>query len=285
MRQERYERLLDLGLIKPEWGLSPRDDRNRPWEALSDKEQDWRDELMAVYAAMVDRMDQGIGRIVEKLKETGAHNNTLIMFLSDNGACPYTNMWGDQPRSDEQGNVIPVGGPEAVYAYGWEWANAGNAPFKKYKRYTYEGGMATPMIACWPGVIPAGGISHQMGHIIDVMPTCMEIADASYPETYSGEAVLPMEAISLLPVLSGKASAYNGDRTLYWEHQGHRAVRQGDWKLVSERGRDWELYDMEVDRTELRDLCITQPEKRTELLNLYHQWTQRCNVLPWPVRK
>lgn len=283
LREERYRRLLDLGLIRSDWPLSPRDDRNRPWEALSAEEQDWRDELMAVYAAMVDRMDQGIGRMIDKLKETGAYDNTLIIFMSDNGACPYTNMWGDQPRKDGQGNIIPVGGPQALYAYGWEWANAGNTPFRKYKRYTYEGGMATPMIAHWPGVIPAGGINDQVSHIIDIMPTCLAAAGARYPKTYAGESITPLEGLSLLPALTEIGSGF--DRTLYWEHQGHRAVRQGPWKLVSETGRDWELYNLEKDRTEHLNLIENHQDMAAALQGLYDQWAQRCGVLPWPVRR
>ena len=283
LRQERHKRLLQLGLLNPEWVLSARDNRNAPWDSLAEGEQDWRDQLMATYAAMVDRMDQGIGKVLTKLGEVGADDNTLILFLSDNGACPYTNMWGDRPRKDSQNKVIPVGGPEALYAYGWEWANAGNAPFRKYKRYTHEGGISTPMIACWPGVIQPGSITHRVGHIIDVMPTCLAAAGAEYPRAFLSEEIKPLEGMSLLPVLQGKTR--QEDRTLFWEHMGHRAVRKGQWKLVADLGGEWELYDLQADRTETNNLVAAHPEKVKELRQLYDEWTHRCGVMPWSLKR
>lgn len=283
LRQERYKRLLQLGLLDPEWVLSDRDDRNAPWESLAEQEQDWRDQLMATYAAMVDRMDQGIGKVLTKLGEVGADDNTLILFLSDNGACPYPNMWGDRPRKNGEGKIVPVGGPEALYAYGWEWANAGNTPFRKYKRYTHEGGIATPMITSWPGVIQPGSITHQVGHIIDVMPTCLAAAGVEYPRTYDGEVIKPLEGTSLLPVFQRKTR--REDRTLFWEHMGHRAVRKGQWKLVSDLGGEWELYDLQADRTETNNLVAAYPEKVEELLQLYDDWAHRCGVMPWPLKR
>jgi len=280
LREARYQRLIDQGVLDPDWELSPRDDRNRPWSALTDQEKEWRAGLMAVYAAMVDRMDQGIGRVLDQLDDLGIADNSLIFFLSDNGACPYPNMWGDQPRTDEQGNLIPIGGPDAVYAYGWEWANAGNTPFRKYKRYTHEGGIATPFIVRWPAIIEPGGLTDTVGHIIDIMPTCVEVAGAGYPGSRQGTEILPMEGSSLTPILQ-----HNSDRpdVLYcWEHQGHRGVRQNRWKLVSSYPEDtWELYDMEADRTEVHNLIDEEPEKSNELENIYQQWAERIGVLPW----
>ena len=282
LREERYRRLLDLGMIDARWPLSPRDGRNRPWEELSEEEKDWRDELMAVYAAMVDRLDQVIGQVMAKLKEVGAEENTLVTFVSDNGACPYTNMWGDQPRTDSQGRIIPVGGPQATYAYGWEWANAGNTPFRKYKRYIHEGGIATPFIAYWPAGIQAGQMADQVGHVIDVLPTCLELAGAAYPDEVGGRPIIPAQGQSLLPVFQGRP--WEQERTLYWEPQGHRGVRHGNWKLVAEHGQPWDLYDLAADRTEMVNLALGQPGKAQELLDLYTPWAEGIGVRPWPVR-
>ncbi len=167
-----------------------------------------------------------------------------------------------------------------MYAYGWEWANAGNTPFRKYKRYTHEGGIATPFIVRWPEVIEPGGLTDTVGHIIDIMPTCVEVAGAGYPGSRQGHEILPMEGSSLTPILQ-----HNSDRPdfLYcWEHQGHRGVRQNRWKLVSSYPENtWELYDMIADRTEVHNLINDEPEKSQALQDIYHQWTDRVGVVPW----
>lgn len=279
LREERYQRMVDSGLIPSRWELSPRDSRNRPWSELTDEEKEWRDQLMSVYAAMVDRMDQGVGKVLNTVEKLGIEKDTLIFFLSDNGACPYPNMWGDQPRKDDQGRVIPVGGPDATYAYGWEWANAGNTPFRKYKRYTYEGGISTPLIVRWPGVVPAGKRTNQIGHIIDIMSTCVDVAGASYPETQNGQSIHPMEGRSLMPVIRGKSR----EAAVYcWEHQGHRGVHKDQWKLVSQYpDNEWELYDLEADRTEVHNLMDMHPDIAGELQDIYQTWADRCGVIPW----
>lgn len=291
LREERYQRLIDLDMIDPEWELSPRDDRNGPWEDLTDEEKDWRDHLMAIYAAMVDNMDQNIGRVLDKLKETGQYENTLIFFVSDNGACPYPNAMGDEPVYDDSGDLIVPGGPDAEYAYGWEWANAGNTPFRKYKQFTHEGGTATPFIVHWPAARQEGLLTHQKGHIIDVMATCVDVAGAQYPSEHEGNQIHPMEGISLLPIIQGNQR--EGHEYICWEHKGNQGILKDDWKLVSyhptQRGitdeesetAGWELYNLAADRTELNDLIDEEPERVAELEKLYQAWADRVGVLPW----
>jgi len=279
IRQQRYERLVKMGLIDAQWSLPPRDACVPAWDDVEDKDS-W-DLTMAVYAAMVDRMDQGIGRIMAKVRELGIEDNTLVLFLSDNGACAE-----DYRAFGTTAKDIPPGPMESYRTQQVQWANASNTPFRKYKWWVHEGGIATPLIAYWPKVIKDGGrITHEVGHIMDIMPTCMDIAGADSPAP-------PLEGKSLLPVLQGKPR--QGHEVLYWQFGSCCAVRKGKWKLVaphpnprtgidhfSERGESarkgddekrWELYDMESDRTELNNLADTHPDKVRELAGLYEAW-------------
>lgn len=170
------------------------------------------------------------------------------------------------------------GPPDTYVAYGKGWANASNTPFRRYKHWVHEGGIATPLIAHWPKVIKQHGkLSHQPGHLIDIMATCRDIAGAAYPKKHKGSDITPLEGLSLLPILSG--DKLNTDRAIFWEHEGNRAVRKGKWKLVATRKGNWELYDIEADRTETNDLAQTQPEIATNLTKLYNEWAKRCNVI------
>ncbi|MBN1673818.1 MAG: arylsulfatase [Kiritimatiellae bacterium] len=277
IRAERYRRLIEMGLIDPKWRISPRDGKNPAWDTLRAEQQDWRDLLMATYAGMIDRMDQGVGKVLRKLEEVGADQDTLIMFLSDNGGCPYTNK-PDEPERGPGGQIIPTSSPEMEYTYGWAWANASNTPFRRYKQHTHEGGISTPFIAHWPGVVKPGAITHQVGHIVDVMATCADVAGAAYPAAFQGRSVTPMEGKSLVPVFQGRQRA--GHEHLCWNHIAARAVRRGKWKLVSTNEKSWELYDMEADRTELNNLVTAQPERVKELDALYGQWAARVGVVP-----
>lgn len=266
LRRERHARMLDMGLVDPQWPLSPRDPRCPAWDEVGKKDE-W--ELkMAVYAAMVDRMDQNIGRLLAKLEDLGELDDTLILFLSDNGGCAENvNKTPD----------IPPGPLPSYRTVDRPWANASNTPFRKYKRYDHEGGIATPLIAHWPaGIRQRGAITHQWGHIVDILPTCLEVAGAPYPEERDGQEILPLEGKSLLPVLQGEKR--EGHESICWQFSSARAVRQGKWKLVVDGKGPWELYDLEVDRTELHDLASTHPQKVEELAAVWNAWAERVGA-------
>jgi arylsulfatase len=264
LRRERHERMIDMGLVDKRWPLTPRDEEAPAWETLADKKH-W-DRRMAVYAAQIDRMDQGIGRILTKIRELGAEDNTLVLFLADNGGCAEIVDMG-------RPGVAP-GLPDSYLSYGVPWANASNTPFRLYKRWVHEGGTATPLIARWPSTITRKNtLTHEVGHLVDIMATCVEISHAQYPNA----PIQPMEGQSLLPVFQGKSV---GDRKLYWEHMGNRAALEGRWKLVSRYPGKWELYDMVADRTEMHDLSAKVPDKATQLIRGYTAWAKRCGVVP-----
>lgn len=278
VRANRFARMKRLGIATSGWSLTPRDTTVPNWNSLSEQEKNDEDLLMAVYAAMVDRMDQNIGRLFALLTNKGLIDNTLVMFFSDNGACPY-----DFNRTPH----LPPGPADSYRTYDTEWANVSNTPFRLYKRYSHEGGIATPLILHWPKVIKNGGqISNRIAHIIDIMPTLADVAGAKYPEHFSrfkimlptegisvGYKVLPMEGISLKPVLSGNRG--RTDESLYWEWKGNRAVRAGNWKLVAERDRTWELYDMKTDRSEVDDHIQSNPQQAATMATMYDKWAKK----------
>jgi arylsulfatase len=244
---------------------------------------------MATYAAMVERLDQGVGRILAKLKETKIDQNTLVLFLSDNGACDEVLQpdWYDVPSKTREGRTIKVGnnpavmpGPEDVWqSYGVPWANVSATPFRLYKHFVHEGGIATPFIARWPGVIEQqGSFVRQLAHVTDIMATCVAAAGAAYPTSYHDHTILPMEGRSLIPIFKDKE---RDERPIFWEHEGNRGVRTAKWKLVARWPQAWELYDMESDRTELDNLAGKQPDKVKQMEALYDAWAKRCDVLPW----
>ena len=268
LRATRYARMLDMDLIQPEWPLTPRDTLVPAWDTLTPEEQKEEAYLMAVYAAMVDRLDQNIGRLMEYLESEGEADNTLVLFLSDNGACPW--------KADRTPGVAP-GPAESYRTYNSEWANAGNTPFRLYKQYSHEGGIATPLIAHWPAGITAPGTrTSQVGHLIDFMPTLVELAEASYPDTFNGYEVLPEEGISLSSVFKGQSVPERPP--IYWEFFANRAVRMGDWKLVAERSKEWELYNVVEDRTEMRERSTDNPEIKEEMALMYDAWANRTGA-------
>ena len=288
IRTNRYRRLIELGLIDRTWPMSPRDERVPAWEQVVDKS--WEANRMATYAAMVEHMDRGIGRILSKLKEKAADTNTLVLFFSDNGGCAEIIQpdWYDVPSRTRDGRRIRVGnadhtnfcGSDDVWqSYGVPWANVSDTPFRLYKHFVHEGGIATPFIAYWPAVIrQAGSVTRQLGHVTDLMATFVELAGAKHPAMYHGRAILPLEGESLLPVFEGRERR---DRSpIFWEHEGNRAVRLDKWKLVSRYPHPWELYDMDNDRTELHDLAAEQPALVKELAQQYDRWALRCGVVP-----
>lgn len=277
LRQQRHQRMIEMGLVDTRWPLTPRDEECSAWSAVENKEE--MDLKMAIYAAQIDRMDQGIGRILDKIREVGAEENTLVMFLADNGGCAEGGPFG----FDQRKNGLPPGGVDSFMSYGQSWANASNTPFRLYKHWVHEGGIATPLIVYWPAVIQEQRITHQAGHVIDIMATCVDVAGVTYPTRYQDRDILPCEGYSLVPIFRNQANI--GERTLFWEHEGNRAVRQGRWKIVSKYPGNWELYDLEADRTELHNLAETQPAKVKELADLYEAWAKRCQVMAWDAVK
>ncbi len=262
LRQARYQRQVEMGLIDSKWPLSPRPDYLPAWDSLSEQQQDWEDFRMAAYAGMVDRLDQNMGRFVEHLKAKGVLDNTLILFFSDNGACPFERTRGDE--------FMPWD-PRSYWTYDVGWAHAGNTPFRWYKQNQHEGGIASPLVVHWPqGLETApGAITHQPAHLIDILPTLAELAGAEYPEQFAGRPVVPVQGRSLVPIFRGQQR--EGHDWLYFHWGDNRALRYGDWKLVSARGGRWELYDLAADRTELNDLAAEHPEQVETLSRLWHE--------------
>jgi arylsulfatase len=252
LRRRRHRRMIEMGVVERTWPLSPRPAEASAWESVNDKDS-W-DLRMATYAAMIEHMDLGVGRVRETLADLGAESNTLFLFLSDNGACAESKQDGA--------------------TYELPWANASNTPFRYYKHWTYEGGISTPLVLSWPDVIRGGAFAREVGHVIDIMPTLLEVARAPHPQSRT-----PLEGRSLLPILrNGRPGV---ERTLFWEHEGNRAVRQGQWKLVAGFGREWELYNMIANRTEVVNLAARHPDRVRELSDQYERWAQRCGVVAW----
>jgi arylsulfatase A-like enzyme len=287
IREARHKRMLEKGLLPPGTNLPPRHNAGRTWEENPTKAWDAR--AMAVHAAMVDRMDQGIGKILAKLDERKLLDDTLILFLSDNGASPeaYPNPGFDRPSQTRDGrkiayppskDVLP-GGEETFFYFGPAWANVANTPLRMWKAEMYEGGICTPLIAHWPATVKAG-VTAQAGHVIDVMATCVELAGTAYPKEYQGRPITPLEGKSLLPVLRGEQR--KGHDAICWEHFGARAIREGDWKLVARKGAKWELYDLSKDRTELDDRTAEMPERVKAMEAKWNEWAKRSMVYPTP---
>lgn len=273
IRKNRTKKLIELGLIDKNWKLSPRAEGVPAWDTLSDKEKEAQDERMAIYAGMIDCVDQNVGKIVAALKEMKVYENTLILFLHDNGG----DVTGG-PTGKNSGKGAP-GTAESLVHYGKGWANVSDTPFRKHKGLIHEGGTATPLIAHWPKGIEAsmnGTIATEPAHLIDLMTTFVDISSATYPETFKGHEIIPMEGKSLLPILQGLP--FQRDAPIFFEHIGNRGVRQGKWKLVALKGKPWELYDMHADRTESNNLAEQMPEKVKTMNALYDGWAQRSFV-------
>ena len=294
LRTSRHENLKSEGLVDEKWEISPRDGDSPAWDDVADT--DWQDIRMAAYAAQIDRMDQGVGRILDALRAAGVAENTLIMFMSDNGGCAeFLAEDGSLPQPARYGGVNPDGTPVVVgnipglrpgsaqtfMSYDLSWANASNTPFRRFKRWTHEGGISTPLIMSWPDRIREAGIVHSPVHLIDIMPTCLDAAGTRHPSERAGQQTIPVEGESMLPAIERRD--WEREHPIVWEHEGSRAVRQGQWKLVSAIGGGWELYDMERDRTELDDLYARNRPKAREMERVYDEWAERCGVLPWSV--
>jgi len=302
IREARFRRLRQLGIIRSDWELSPQAGN---WDEVQHKA--WEARCMEVYAAMITNMDAGIGRIVECLQRSGQLENTLVFFLQDNGGCqepvgrrgnwkrPVSATLPPIPADAIRLDVIPkqnragvptlmgphiMPGPEDTYiAYGINWANVSNTPFREYKHFVHEGGISTPLIVHWPNRVGRRGqLEHQPGHLVDLMATCVDAAGAEYPKRYQGHEIRPMEGVSLLAAFQGKR--LERPNPLFWEHEGNRAVRDGKWKLVAKENQPWELYDMEADRTEMHDLAAKYPGRVRRLEDEWNTYAGRANVLP-----
>jgi arylsulfatase len=276
LRDARYRRQIKMGLIEAAWPLSPREADSPAWESLSDEAKDRFDHLMAVYAAMVEAIDTSVGVLVKGLETRGALDNTLILFLSDNGANAETGP-------DGRFNGSPPGGPNSNLYLGMNWAALGSTPFRRFKHFTHEGGIATPLVMHWPRGIPANrrnALERQPAHVIDVMPTLVDVTGANYPREFKGQRIQPMEGVSLRPAFLGRS--LRRTQPLFWEHEGNRAVRSGNWKLVSTYPDDWELYAMLPDRVERNNLAAERPDIARGLAAEWNAWAERVHVDPWP---
>jgi len=291
LRRQRIKRMKQMGIIQDQWKLSPRDKRIPAWDTISDKA--FQQKRMEVYAAQVEIMDRGIGRIVESLRENDQLDNTLILFLSDNGGCAETlskeAAWVRRfgPETTHDGKEVVFGNstgrmpgpPDTYQSYGVNWANLSNTPFRLYKHYVHEGGIATPLIVHWPDHIrQPGSLYREPGHIIDIMPTLAQVAGAEYPDSLNNRDILPPEGTSLLPALQGKV--IEREEPLFWEHETNKAIRQGKWKLVAKWNGDWELYNLKTDRTERNNLADQYPERVRQMEQMWEEWALRTHVKP-----
>ena len=283
IRVARHERLLKAGLIPPGTELSPLDSRAPAWDDAPYKE--WEAERMAVYAAQIDCLDQSVGRMMEALRESGAAENTLVLFLSDNGASDKAvgqldkpNLtWrsdGTQTRVGNKPDIMP-GPADTFVTAGPAWSCVANTPFRLHKQSNHEGGIASPLIAWWPDhVTTTGGILHEPTHITDIMATCLDLAGVSTPSSYHGRSVLPPAGRSLAPLIEGRTWE-EPHPVLAWATSGSKAIRMGPWKLVSLPGKPWELYNLDTDRTELHDLATQQQKRVKEMANAFEEWRKK----------
>ena len=310
IRTARYQKQLEMGLIDPKWKLSPRDAeawkdaKNKPWEIRH----------MEVYAAMVDRLDMGLGKVIGALEKRKMLDDTLIMFIADNGGCAegmgrregiqykdsdpdilkpmkardlQMDMIPKRTRDGvvmKQGTEVMTGGADTYHGYGRAWANVSNTPFREYKHWVHEGGISTPLVAHWPKGIDKklyGKFDHQPAHLIDLMATCVDLAKADYPKDVKGKKIIPMQGVSLQPAFSG--NKFKRENPIFWEHEGNRAIRIGKWKLVAKGANGaWELYNLNEDRSELNDLSQKYPERANQMAEKWEAWAIEAKAKPWP---
>lgn len=279
LRKKRFAKMKEMGLIDENWELTPQDARE--WDTLDEEKKKEMDLRRAIYSAMIDRMDQNIGKLVSYLETNDLKDNTVIIFLNDNGACAEFSELGSGPAEQ-------LGTKEGyVLSYGRAWANASNTPYREYKHWVHEGGIATPFIVHWPNGIAGsrkGSLVRNYGFLPDIMATFIDLAGAEYPQAYKGNAITPTAGKSLVPVLTdGDQKVHN--EPVFWEHEGNKAVRLGKFKLVSkwdkERDTQWELYDLEKDRTEMNNLAAEMPKKLDEMMAMYDAWAEKNNILPY----
>ncbi len=291
LRTARHEEMLGRGVLQGHWSISPRDPQAHPWE--NETYTDWEDARMATYAAMVDRMDQNIGRVMAQLRKLGIDRNTLVLFLSDNGGCAEfmaEDGWAESyPETTPDGRAIVSGNlPDLApgsgttfQSYDVAWSNVSNVPFRMHKTWVHEGGISTPLIAHWPDGISAPGMIHQARHVVDILPTLIEVTGASYPNDFDGHGIQKLDGESLAPIFKG--TDVTREAPIFWEHEGNCAARIGDWKLVREHGRVWELYNMRDDRTELTDLRNSNVPKAEMLIREFDHWADQMGIMDWDV--
>ena len=303
IREARLARQKKLGLVPKNLTLPPRSvvpknfinvqtgwaDKNNPaWDSLpADRRADLA-RRMATYAATIDHMDQSIGRVIDHLKKIKQYDNTLILYLSDNGACAEWDPYGFD-KLDSPQNILhtgaglkTIGGPESYVSYGSGWANASNTPWRLYKHYAQEGGIRTQLIVHWPQGLKmgAGARSDQPGWVGDIMPTLLQLCGAKYPQERNGQSTLPLQGISLVPIFNG---AKTPSRTLYMEHEGNRMIRDGNWKLVAIAGKPWELYNLSNDPTEMHDLAAREPARTQTMSDNWETWAENSMVKSKPL--
>lgn len=291
LRNNRHEEMLSRNVLQHKWNLSPRDQSASAW--TDTKNQDWESSRMAVYAAMVDRMDQSIGRVITTLKKLSIDDNTLILFLSDNGGCAEfmaEDGWAkfmpdvhNDGRKIEMGNrpALRPGGALTYMSYDLPWANVSNAPFRLFKHWVHEGGISTPLIMHWPDRIKKPNIIHTPTHVIDILPTILAATGLSYPTEFGGAPIQKPDGESLMPLIEGKD--WSRERPLHFEHEGNCAIRHGNFKMVRKFNEPWELYDMEKDRTELNNLMGRNDPLSSRLLKEYENWARLAGVEDWNV--
>ncbi len=295
LRVARLERLVAEGVLPADTTLSGRDPTQPAWADAAHPE--WQALRMQAYAAQVEKLDQGVGRIVDALEQCGKFDNTLLVFLSDNGASaeelplveverfraradivPSRSRSGAPIRIGNTPDIVP-GGDDTYASYGRAWANLSNTPFRFYKRWVHEGGIAAPLIVHWPQAgLAAGAVVEQPFQLVDVVPTVIEATAACYPPPSLSWPVEALEGRSMLPAMQGEAA---GAAPLFWEHTGNAAIRLGSWKLVREYPGDWELYDIGIDRTELHDVAADHPDVVAGLARQWQEWADRVGVIPW----
>ncbi|WP_184568271.1 arylsulfatase [Sulfitobacter undariae] len=291
LRTSRHEEMLGKNILEGNWEISPRDPTVHSW--ADEKNRDWEDSRMATYAAMVDCMDQGIGRVMAKLKQLGVDKDTLILFLSDNGGCAeflaeegWVESYPDispEGKKIVQGNIpnLAPGSGKTFQSYEAPWSNVSNAPFRMHKSWVHEGGISTPLIAHWPNGIAQSAIVHTARHVSDIMPTILDVSGASYPKDFDGVGIQNLDGESMFGVfLNGHGER---EQPIFWEHEGNCAMREGNWKLVREFGRDWELYNMAFDRTELHNLRDKDQNRAERMIKEYDAWAKKTGVVDWAV--
>ena len=278
IRKERFNRMKQLGILHQQDQLSPIDSQAADWDNLTAEQKDTMDRKMAVYAAMIEIMDENIGRIIQQLKTQKELDNTLILFLSDNGASSESGALGHNFRPDLKG---PIGAEDSYHSYGLSWANASNTPYRKFKASTYEGGFATPLIVHWNNQIKnKGSIIQAQGHIIDIMATFLDLTKMEYPTSIGSDSITPIQGKSLLPLIQATTPNIRSlEEPLCWEHQGNKAIIQGDWKMVrTKQDSNWQLYHLPTDRIEGKNLALKEPERVMELDQLYKKWALKVGA-------
>lgn len=276
LRRRRHQRLIDQGLIPADLQLAPRPKYIPAWDQLTPEWKDWEDARMATYAAMVDRVDQNLKRLVQHLKDKGVWDDTLLMLCSDNGACPFERTRG---RDKDPWDAT------SYWTYDVGWAHVGNTPFRWYKQNQHEGGVSSPLIVHWPNGLktPNGSVTDQPGHLIDLLPTIADVAKATVPQSNQGRELTPIQGKSLVPIFQGETR--DGHDWIYFHFNDNRAIRRGDWKLVSAEWGRWELYDLSQDRSELNDLSSDYPDVVDELKQLWHRVAKDVDGVPKRLRR